>query len=197
MSVDPREADPDAVLAAAEGHATDGQVANPFDAAIEWCGRGIAWLVFVSMIISVTEVISRYVFDSPTSWVHETTVFLIAILFCVGGPVALARDKHIRVRILYDIASPRVRRWLDVLNGVISLGFCGGMSWAAYTLFWRSSHDPSGAWTVERSGTSWNPPFPTLTKGIILFALAIMTVQIVLHLIQAVIAVARDGEARS
>ncbi len=178
-----------------EGHATDGHLANPFDAAIDWCGKGISWLVFVSMLISVGEVVSRYVFDSPTSWVHETTVFLIAIMFCVGGPVALARDKHIRVRILYDTVSPRVRNWLDVLNGIISLGFCGGMSWAAYTLFWRSSHDPSGAWTLERSGTSWNPPFPTLTKGIILLALAIMTVQVVLHLTQAIAATARGEEA--
>lgn len=176
------------------GHATDGHVANPFDAAIDWCGKGVSWLVFVSMLISVGEVVSRYGFDSPTSWVHETTVFLIAIMFCVGGPVALARDKHIRVRILYDVVSPRARNWLDVLNGVISLGFCGGMSWAAYTLFWRSSHDPSGAWTFERSGTSWNPPFPTLTKGIILVALAIMTVQVVLHLVQAIAATRRGGE---
>ncbi len=178
----------------AAGHATDGRIANPFDAAIDWCGKGVSWLVFVSMLISVGEVVSRYGFDSPTSWVHETTVFLIAILFCVGGPVALARDKHIRVRILYDAVGPRARRWLDVLNGLISLGFCGGMSWAAHTLFWRSSHDPSGAWTLERSGTSWNPPFPTMTKGVILFALAIMTIQVVLHLLQAIAAIARGEE---
>lgn len=184
----------DADATVALEHATDGHIANPFDAAIDWCGKGISWLVFVSMLISVGEVVSRYVFDSPTSWVHETTVFLIAIMFCVGGPVALARDKHIRVRVIYDQVSPRVRRWLDVLNALIALGFCGGMSWAAYTLFWRSSHDPSGAWTLERSGTSWNPPFPTLTKGIILAALVIMTVQIVLHLVQALVAVTRREE---
>lgn len=164
---------------------TEGHIRTRLDAAIEWCGRGLAWLVFIAMAISVLEVISRYVFDSPTSWVHETTVFMIAIIFALGGPAAMARDKHIRVRLIYDAVSPRARRWLDVFNGVITLGFAGGMSYAAYVLFWRASHSPLGDWQLERSGTSWNPPFPALTKGIILVALVIMTVQTVLHIIHA------------
>lgn len=172
-----------------ERHAADGEITNPLDAAVEWIGKGFSWLVFVSMLISVGEVVSRYVFDSPTSWVHETTVFLIAVMFCLGGPVALARNKHIRVRVLYDTVRPSLRRWFDVVNGVIALAFCSGMSYAAYTLFYRSSHTPMGEWTLERSGTSWNPPFPTLTKGIIMVALMVMTVQTVLHLIQALRAV--------
>lgn len=164
---------------------TEGHIRTRLDAAIEWCGRGLAWLVFIAMAISVLEVISRYVFDSPTSWVHETTVFMIAIIFALGGPAAMARDKHIRVRLIYDAVSPKTRRWLDVFNGIITLGFAGGMSYAAYVLFWRASHNPLGEWSLERSGTSWNPPFPALTKGIILIALIIMTVQTVLHIIHA------------
>ena len=164
---------------------TDGHIRTRLDAAIEWCGRGLAWLVFVAMAISVLEVISRYAFNSPTSWVHETTVFMIAIIFALGGPAALARDKHIRVRLIYDAISPRARRWLDVFNGIITLGFTAGMAYAAYMLFWRASHNPFGEWQLERSGTSWNPPFPALTKGVILLALLIMTAQTVLHIIHS------------
>lgn len=189
MSPDPTVPNPESPP---ERHASEGEIANRLDAAVEWVGKGFSWLVFISMLISVGEVISRYVFDSPTSWVHETTVFLIAVMFSIGGPVALARNKHIRVRVLYDTVGPRFRAWLDVLNEIIALGFCGGMSYAAYTLFWRSSHTPLGEWTVERSGTSWNPPFPTLTKGIIMVALAVMTVQTILHLVQAFQAVSNS-----
>jgi hypothetical protein len=39
---------------------------------------------------------------------------------------------------------------------------------------------------LERSGTSWNPPFPAWTKGIILIALAVMAVQSLLHLIESI-----------
>jgi TRAP-type mannitol/chloroaromatic compound transport system permease small subunit len=189
MSQDPAVPNPEAPP---ERHVSEGEITNRLDAAVEWVGKGFSWLVFISMLISVAEVISRYVFDSPTSWVHETTVFLIAVMFSLGGPVALARNKHIRVRILYDTVGPKFRNWLNVLNEIIALGFCAGMSFAAFTLFWRSSHDPFGAWTVERSGTSWNPPFPTLTKGVITFALIVMTVQTIIHLVQAIQAVSNS-----
>ena len=69
------------------------------------------------------------------------------------------------------------------------------MSWAAYTLFWRS-HDPSGAWTLERSGTSWNPPFPHAHQWASSSPQveAIMTVQISCILVQALVAVTRREE---
>lgn len=162
-----------------------GLLRSRLDAAIDACAKVIAWLVFFAMAISVVEVVSRYAFDSPTSWVHEMVVFLISILFALGGSTALARDRHIRVRILYDAVTPRWRRWLDVLNGFLTIAFTFGMTYAAYTMFYRSVADPLGGWTLERSGTSWNPPFPSLTKAVILFALALMAVQSVLHLARA------------
>jgi len=163
--------------------AGQGVIRTPLDRAIARAANGVAWLVFIAMAISVFEVIMRYVFHSPTSWVHESTVMLIAALFALGGPVALARDKHIRVRVIYDAVSPKVRRWLDVFNNTIILVFCIGMTYAAWQLFFRATHDPSGVISLERSGTSWNPPFPAMTKGFILLAVGLMAVQALLHLI--------------
>ena len=40
---------------------------------------------------------------------------------------------------------------------------------------------PPASWYLP--SISWNPPFPALVKGMILLALAIMTVQALLHLI--------------
>lgn len=158
---------------------------TPLDRLINKAGTAIAWLAFVAMGISVWEVVMRYVFDSPTSWVHETVIFLIACIFALGGPFALARDKHIRIRIVYDMASPRLRRMFDIFNSLVTLLFTVGMSYAAYVMFWRASHNPAGDWQLERSGTSWNPPFPALTKGVILLAVAIMMVQAVFHIVHA------------
>ncbi|WP_428994579.1 TRAP transporter small permease subunit, partial [Halomonas elongata] len=52
-------------------------VRNAFDRGVAACGRIAAWLVLVAMVISVYEVIMRYAFASPTSWVHETVVMLV------------------------------------------------------------------------------------------------------------------------
>jgi TRAP-type C4-dicarboxylate transport system permease small subunit len=91
------------------------------------------------------------------------------------------------------MASPRLRRIFDVFNSVVTLLFTLGMSYAAYVMFWRSSHNPGGDWQLERSGTSWNPPFPAMTKGIILLAVAIMTLQAVFHIVHALRAPAAHG----
>ncbi|WP_227368605.1 TRAP transporter small permease subunit [Halomonas sp. M20] len=167
-------------------------VRSRFDKGIVWCGRGAAWLIFIAMAISVFEVIMRYGFDSPTSWVHESVVMLVAVSFSLGGPVALASNRHIRVRVLYDTVGPRFKLWLDRFNDLVTLGFCLGMSYAAYVMFWDASHNPLGEWSLERSGTSWNPPFPALVKGMIMLALIIMCVQSLIHLVQSLRARADD-----
>ncbi|MFC6669515.1 TRAP transporter small permease subunit [Marinobacterium aestuariivivens] len=158
---------------------------NALDRLISRGGAVAAWLVFVAMAISVFEVIMRYGFDSPTSWVHETVVFLVATSFALGGPATLAKNRHIRVRVLYDAVGPGLRVWFDRFNDLVTLGFCVAMSYAAFSMFWRASHNPMGDWQLERSGTAWNPPMPALTKGLIMFALILMTVQALLHLIQS------------
>lgn len=159
---------------------------NAFDRVIARGGHAASWLVLVAMGISVVEVFMRYGFGNPTSWVHETVVFLIAVIFALGGPAAMARNSHIRVKVLYDSAGPRLKCWMDRFNDLLTLGFCMAMSYAAFHMFWGASHNPLGEWSLERSGTSWNPPFPAMVKGMILFALVLMTLQASLHLLQSI-----------
>jgi len=139
--------------------------------------------VLLATAISVYEVFMRYALNSPTSWVHETTVLLIAIIFALGGPIALARDKHIRVRILYDLAGPRLRFALDLFIQALTLVFTVGITYAAWVMFYTASHNPLGQIQFERSGTSWNPPIPAIIKFVILFSVAIMLLQTVMHII--------------
>ncbi|MCB9960068.1 MAG: TRAP transporter large permease subunit [Rhodospirillaceae bacterium] len=169
----------------------EGHIRTPLDAAISQSGYVIGWLIFFAMVFTVYEVILRYIFNDPTYWVHETTVFLVATIFSLGGPVVLASDRHIRVRLVYDLVSDRTRDWLDIFNTIITFVFCVGLTFAAYIMFTRSAINPAGEWQLERSGTSWNPPFPSLTKAMILLAAGIMTVQSTWHMVQAVVRMPR------
>ncbi|MGB8713927.1 MAG: TRAP transporter small permease subunit [Onishia taeanensis] len=177
--------DDDLAAAQADETAADDKSRNAFDRGVVWCARGAAWLVFIAMVISVFEVLMRYGFNSPTSWVHESVVMLVAVSFAIGGPAAMAGNHHIRVRVLYDNAGPRLKLWLDRFNDLVTLGFCLGMSYAAFVMFWDASHNPLGEWSLERSGTSWNPPFPALVKGIIMASLVLMSVQALIHSVQS------------
>jgi TRAP-type C4-dicarboxylate transport system permease small subunit len=168
--------------AAPEG---DGEIRSRLDRLVAGAAKPLSWAIFVAFAVSVYEVIARYVFDSPTYWAHETTTFLIAAIFLVGGPIALARDRHIRVRMIYDTVSPGARRWLDVANSIIAMIFFAGLGYAGYIMAWKATHTPVGDIHFEGTGTAWNPPTPALLKLLILACVVLMLVQSALHLVKA------------
>lgn len=79
-------------------------------------GLGIifAAAIVISALILFYEVILRYVFNRPTTWAHETVIFLNACAFVFGGLYVAALNAHIRVVLFYDRLSPRLRRDFDV-----------------------------------------------------------------------------------
>lgn len=155
---------------------------NRLDRLIRRLGQAVAWLVFLAMLVSVYEVIMRYGFNAPTDWAHETTTFLVAAIFALGGPYALATNRHIQIRILLDRLSPRGRSWLERLNLLLGILFCLAIGYAAWTLAFNATHTPDGAWRLETSGSAWNPPLPAFTKIIILIAIALMALQQVVRI---------------
>ncbi|WP_121066585.1 TRAP transporter small permease subunit [Chachezhania antarctica] len=165
---------------------SDVDIRTGLDRALAASAKVFAWAIFAAFLISVIEVVSRYAFDSPTFWAHETTSFLIAAIFLIGGPVALARDKHIRVRMFYDSVSPKRKRMLDIFNSVVALLFFAGLSFASWIMVSKSWFTPTGDLHLEGTGTSWNPPTPALLKLMVLICVVAMFVQTLLHLIAAI-----------
>jgi C4-dicarboxylate transporter DctQ subunit len=146
-------------------------------------GQTVSLLFLLSGGIIVFEVVARYVFDSPTAWVHETTTFICALCFAYGGSYCLARDKHIRIVIIYDHISARARRVLDVILSLLGVVLGAALSYAAWTMVQKSFFAPWGDFRMETSGSAWDPTFPAWTKLALFVALLVMTVQFVLHTI--------------
>ena len=159
-------------------------VRTEFDAWINRIGKYLSVIIFVSMAISVFEVVCRYVFQSPTEWVHETTVLLIAIMFAFSGAFTFARGRHIQVRALYDSLTERNRRALDAVNALLALAYFIGLAYASWVMFDRSIFDPTGSFVLERSGSAWNPPHPPFIKAAVLIAAITMAIQAALHFMQ-------------
>ena len=160
--------------------------ATALDRLVAGSAKVFAWAIFLAFAISVYEVVARYVFQAPTFWAHETTTFLIAAIFLIGGPIALARDKHIRVRMIYDAVPPGGRRLLDIFNAIVALIFFAGLGYAGAIMAWKATHTPTGDIHLEGTGTAWNPPTPALLKIIILACVVLMFVQTGLHLVRAI-----------
>ena len=156
------------------------------DAVIDRIGNVVCLLFLVGMAISVYEVISRYIFDSPTLWVHESTIMLVALSFAFGGSYSVARNSHISIKLLYDHVSPRQRQLLDILNAFLAFIFTLAIAYAAYDMVEKSLFTPQGEFRLETSGSAWNPPIPPLVKSGLLIALGLMALQNFLHIIKAI-----------
>lgn len=146
------------------------------DRAARRLGDSLSVFFLAAVVFTFYEVVMRYVFNAPTTWVHELTIGLSAVAFIVSGAYTMGRGDHIRIRILYGIFPPAARRVLDVINGVITLGFLIALGTGAWQQAARSIA------VGERTGTASNLPVPVVVKTVLLLGVTLMALQTIVHL---------------
>lgn len=128
-------------------------------------GQHAAWLFVYATLITVYEVLMRYVFDAPTSWVHETTTALCALGFSFGGAYAMTRDEHVRITSVIDHVRPGLQRASRVLGLLCGAVYLGGLSWAAtiqaHESLWRFEY---GHWKPEAVPGPPHWPLPAVIR---------------------------------
>lgn len=133
--------------------------------------------IVIAMLILIQEVVLRYFFNSPTTWAHETTIFLSGIAFVYGGLYCAARDSHIRVVLIYDAIPPGTRRIFDILISLVCAAASAMFAYAAWIMVSRAAFTPAGDFRLERSGSAWDPVYPGLMKVFLLVVMGVMAVQ--------------------
>lgn len=95
------------------------------------------------MMVSVVDVIGRYVFNRPLPGSSEITEILMAILIYAGLPLASLRRAHIVVDILDPVTPLALARLRDAVVGTISVALLAVVAWRlwAYADQIRSSKD--------------------------------------------------------
>ena len=87
-------------------------------------GGFIAGICILATAFIVTyEVILRALFDAPTEWVNEVSVYLILISAFLGFAPALASGKHISVDLVTSKLSAQTNNVLAVIISILGLGF--------------------------------------------------------------------------
>ena len=145
------------------------------------------WLVAVIVAVMIFEVVSRYVFDKPTLWANELSLWLAGILYLFAGLYAMRERAHIRVTILYDALPPKGKRALDFLAMLVVAAFAALLVFGSFDSVWQTV----ARW--ERFGTAWNPPIPATMKALVLIVTVLVAVQAVSNFI-ADFDKAQDGD---
>ena len=116
-----------------------------------WVGRFFALSIFVVVLAVLYEVFARSAFGQATIWSNETTIYLSAAAYVIGGGYALAHRRHVRIDVIFDRLSPSTRAKLDLFTFIFFFIYVGALIWVGGTLAWTSFLQGEG------TGTPWNP----------------------------------------
>ena len=135
-----------------------------------------ASIIFIE-IVMLYEVISRYVFNKPTLWANELSLWIASFLFLLSGLYAMQQRSHIRIFIIYEMFPRWAKKLADSVSVVLIIIF-------TFCLVWGSFNEAVDKFErFERFGTAWDPPIPATVKPAILIAIILVTIQAISNLI--------------
>ena len=116
-------------------------------------GEWSSLLILPMLFVAVYEVFMRYVFNAPTIWGFELTIFIYGVHFILGYSFTDAHEGHVRVDIFSARLKPKKRAILEIFTLlVIFFPFMMLMTvFAAKFAFLSTSMG-------ELASTSWAPP---------------------------------------
>jgi TRAP-type C4-dicarboxylate transport system permease small subunit len=104
-----------------------------FSKAVQYITSGTSKIVsYFSIIITITisfEVLGRYLFHHPTSWVWPVNRQLFGIFILVALAYTESKDGHIRIEIFYDRFPPVIQKILRWFSLLVMLSFIGVLVW--------------------------------------------------------------------
>ena len=139
---------------------------------IDWSGRTVSWLSLFLVLVTFIVVVMRYIFDSGSIALQETTTYLHASIFLVGMAYTMQQDAHVRVDIFYTRCSKQTKAWIDLFGAVfLLLPFMLFVSWIS----WQYIID---SWSVlEGSREAGGLPGVFLLKSLILVMTFLLSLQ--------------------
>ena len=139
-------------------------------------GLSVGNLYILAAACTLWEVVSRYVFNSPTQWVFEVVMVLCATAWMMSAGFVTLQKRHIGITVLYLMASEKTRWWLDLF----------AMAVGVFALFMLTSDTLIRAMEsidlVERGGTAWNSPLPLVVKTVLVAGLFVYLIQLLVNL---------------
>ncbi len=129
------------------------------------------------VLVMFYEVISRYVFEKPTLWANELSLWIAGCIFLLSGLYAMQQRSHIRIFVIYDLLPRWIQKAADILSVALIWLF-------TYLLIWGGFNEALAKYLRwETFGTAWDPPIPATIKPAILIIIVLVAIQALSNLI--------------
>ena len=100
-----------------------------------FCGEFVAYWSAIAVFVYYYEVVSRYVFNSPTNWAHESMFLMFGMQYLIAGGFVLREGGHVRVDVLYTNLSNRTKAIFDLITSVFFFIFVIALLISGWTFF--------------------------------------------------------------
>ncbi|MEL7130859.1 MAG: TRAP transporter small permease [Pseudomonadota bacterium] len=140
-------------------------------------GRVTMMLIVLLTSVMLYEVILRYIFEAPTLWANELSLWLAGFVFLCAGLYAMQQRSHIRIVLLYDAVPRWMQRIFDCISTLLIVTFAFFLIYGGY----GEAFDKFYRW--ETFGTAFDPPIPATMKPMVLFVVGMVAIQAVINLI--------------
>lgn len=154
-------------------------VLNGMDRVSQFLGLAVSHFYLVCAVVTAFEVAMRYLFNSPTLWAFEVVMVICASAWVLSGAYVTMRRGHIAITVLYQYTKGWARWWLDLIIQLVALA---SMCVLVYALWDPMRGALRGG--IERSGSSFNSPEPTVLKTLLFVGALLYALQTLANLIR-------------
>lgn len=151
---------------------------RPIDRVALFVGRITMMLIISMTAVMLYEVLLRYVFEAPTLWANELTLWIAGFVFLFSGFYAMQQRCHIRIFLLYDAVPRWMQHLFDIISVLLIIIF-------AFFLIFGSYHQVfiTKFYKWEMFGTAFDPPIPATLQPMVLIMVALIAIQATINLI--------------
>ena len=114
----------------------------------------VRWLIVVTIFISAGNAVSRKLFQYSSNAFLEIQWYLFSAVFLLSAGYVLLKNEHVRVDVLSQHFSARVRAWIDLAGIVLFLApvclFVIWQSWPIVAEAWATSETSPNAGGLVR-----------------------------------------------
>ena len=140
-------------------------------------GRVTMLLIALLVGVMMYEVVLRYVFERPTLWANELSLWMAGFVFILAGFYAMQQRSHIRIFLLYDMMPRGFQKACDTVSTFLILLFAFFLVYGGY------GEAKAKLLRWETFGTVFDPPIPATLKPLVLLVVCLVAAQALLNLI--------------
>lgn len=157
------------------------QISQAIDTCSNTLSKGVRWLALGMVLLTITVVILRYVFNIGAIPLQESIMYLHGILFLTGIPYGIYKNTHVRVDIFYAQMKSSRKSLVDVCGHALFLipvaTFILITSWPYTLASWR---------VFEGSAEVGGIPAIFLLKTLVPVAALLMLLQAVSEILKTI-----------